>query len=598
MLVAAYLGAWATFSLYSVRPFRLKSRGALGLIADACGAHVFPGLTAALLAYRAAGKSIDPVWIAAVVLWALGYGLRGILWHQLYDFEADRKAAVQTFVVKHSRRAAERLVRAALIVEAIGLAMLLWQCKSVWPVVFLLVYATFATLQSRVWNVAIVLAEPGEQHSILGSEYYKLLFPLGFLLSSALQYSVDWVVIIAHLAIFRQPAVSFINEARLLLRDFAQHEVGAQWSPGSGYSLSRHNTTQRHDAPQVHTNCADSSLGNMRVMTPSTKANSASLDAAIPKTAAFLRKSLHSGSYGLASIDGNGAPTFADNKGHVFVASFITEAMTGLFDEIDRTIIITRILSEENAGLWGYAPPALRHSDETNVFHVDSDDSAFVIRTLQRLGVNRQPDCLMRFYREPEQLFATWDAPGSVQVTMENSPANNFMAHPEVNANVFLALRGTHFEEFVNYEMILTSQDEAGFWKSYFYPSPLYGTLLALDLTRGNPAFASANARALAYIVGSQNADGSWGGNGDPYETALAVAALAGHQAHASATRRGVDRLLSTMAADGSWTSSACVWEFHLNEQNVWRGYDKHGAFVSALCLTALRRAAGQLAPP
>jgi anti-sigma-K factor RskA len=98
-----------------------------------------------------------------------------------------------------------------------------------------------------------------------------------------------------------------------------------------------------------------------------------------------------------------------------------------------------------------------------------------------------------------------------------------------------------------------------------------------------------ARSRALAL---SQNADGSWGADGDPYETALAVAALAGHQAHATATRRGVEHLLASMAADGSWTSRACVWEFHSDERDVWRAYDTHRAYVSARCTIALRRAA------
>jgi hypothetical protein len=333
-------------------------------------------------------------------------------------------------------------------------------------------------------------------------------------------------------------------------------------------------------------------------MTAPVDAGAATLDAAIAKSAAFLRERLRSGAYGLACVGSDESPRFSNDKGHVFVAAFIAEAMTGLFDEIDRTIVITRILSEENQGVWGFSPPGLHHSDETNVFHVDSDDSAYVIRTLQLLGVNRPPQCLMRFYREPERLFVTFDAPGPTSLTTENSARNNLLAHPEVNANVFLALRGTHFEHFVNYDMLLEAQDERGFWKSYFYPSPFYGTLLVLDLTRGNPAFASATERALSFIVASQNADGSWGAPGDPCATALAVAMLTEHQVHAAATRRGVQYLLSTMAADGSWTSAACVWEFHANEQDVWRAYDTHRAFVTARCMIALRRAAGPLTPP
>ncbi len=107
--------------------------------------------------------------------------------------------------------------------------------------------------------------------------------------------------------------------------------------------------------------------------------------------------------------------------------------------------------------------------------------------------------------------------------------------------------------------MLQQAQDEQGFWRSYFYPSPLYATLLALDVLDGNPAFTASTERALAFVAGSQNDDGSWGAEGDPYETALAITALAGYQAHAAAMGRGVEFLLSAMAADGSWPSSACV---------------------------------------
>jgi hypothetical protein len=144
--------------------------------------------------------------------------------------------------------------------------------------------------------------------------------------------------------------------------------------------------------------------------------------------------------------------------------------------------------------------------------------------------------------------------------------------------------------------MIGQGQDERGLWRSYFYPSPLFGTLVALDLLHGNSAFTAAADRARSFIVGSQNADGSWGADSDPYETALAVAALACHQTHAAATDRGVEFLLSAMAGDGSWSSPACIWEFHAAEDDVWRAYDTHRAFISARCLFALRRAAGQLA--
>jgi hypothetical protein len=168
------------------------------------------------------------------------------------------------------------------------------------------------------------------------------------------------------------------------------------------------------------------------------------------------------------------------------------------------------------------------------------------------------------------------------------------LAHPEVNANVFLALRDTHLDQFINYDLLIRTQNERGFWSSYFYPTPFYGTLLALDVLHGNPSFGAATERALAFVIESQNADGSWGDKSDPYETALAIATLLDHPVHAGSMQRGVEHLLSVVAEDGSWTSRSCVWTFP-RQGDLWRAYDIHRAFVSACCLRALRRVARQL---
>ena len=194
---------------------------------------MFPTLTAALLAQRAIGNPIDSVWIGALALWALGCGLRGIFWHQLYDFEADRMAAVQTFVLRHSRLSALRLARVALLIESVGLALLFWQIRSPWPVAFLLIYAAFAMLKSRLWNVVFVIAEPRDRYAILGQEYYTALFPLGILLACALQYPADWAIVTAHCLLFSQPAVLFIREMRLLVLEVAQAKTRSRTQTAS-----------------------------------------------------------------------------------------------------------------------------------------------------------------------------------------------------------------------------------------------------------------------------------------------------------------------------------------------------------------------------
>ena len=111
----------------------------------------------------------------------------------------------------------------------------------------------------------------------------------------------------------------------------------------------------------------------------------------VANAVAFLRERLRSGAYGLACIGSDGGPRFSNDKGHVFVASFIAEAMHDMFDEIDRTLVLVRMLSEEDAGLWGYSPPGPYDREQLRMFYVDSDDTAYVIRALRRLGVNRGP---------------------------------------------------------------------------------------------------------------------------------------------------------------------------------------------------------------
>jgi hypothetical protein len=321
------------------------------------------------------------------------------------------------------------------------------------------------------------------------------------------------------------------------------------------------------------------------------------MDAAIHRSVRFLRASLHTGNYGLACIGDDGEPRFSDNKGHVFVNAFITEALAGLLEEIDRSIVLVRILSEEVDGQWGFSPAGPYHGADTLIYHVDADDTAYVIRTLRRLGVNRPPSSLLTYRREPDGLFATFNSPGQVSMTADPSPANNLLAHPEVNANIMLALRGTHLERYANYDILRRTQDSGGGWPSYFYPSPFYATLLALDALAGNASFSESIARGLAFIADSQNADGSWGDNGDAHETALAVAALACHQNYRSHSKRGSNYLIATAAPDGSWTTSAPIWEFHFAKDDIWRAYDLHRAYVTARCVVALRRVAGELTP-
>ncbi len=311
---------------------------------------------------------------------------------------------------------------------------------------------------------------------------------------------------------------------------------------------------------------------------------------AIDRAIGFLCRQIGSGRYGLSCFGSDDTPRVSHDRGHVFTGFFVAEALGDLITEQDRATLLARILLEETDGVWGYSPPGPLARAKQSPFIVDADDTAYAMRTLRRLGVERSTLGLMRFHRPEAGCFSTFDVKVEPRLVVEACLEHNLMAHPEVNANVFIALLGTNAERFINFNLVRMAQANDGHWPSYFYPGPLFATYLFLDLIRNLEEFADARRKGIGFLLRSQNADGSWGRPADVYDTALAVNGLVVSGEFGQPLVRGVNFLLKEMADDGSWHSGRCIWEFHAAEQDVWKASDAHGAFASALCTMALRR--------
>jgi hypothetical protein len=207
LLLGCYAAAWISFTLYSVPPFRLKTRGLAGVVADAAGAHLFPSLVAVALAFTTAQAPIDQVWFAAAAAAALGYGLRGNLWHQLLDRERDESAGVRTFAERHGASAAARFGNyLAFPLELLGLAVLLWQLRSPLPLVALAVHLELARFRVKRWGMRPVIVEPRQGFFIWLHEYYDVLLPVALLIASALSHPADLLVLLIHLLLFHNRA--------------------------------------------------------------------------------------------------------------------------------------------------------------------------------------------------------------------------------------------------------------------------------------------------------------------------------------------------------------------------------------------------------
>ena len=223
-----YLGSCAVYSLYSLPPVRLKTRGLAGVLADALGAHLFPNLFAVSLIGYWSGQSIPLFWWIAVGSWSLACGIRNILKHQLGDAGADKQAGVQTLVIRWGERRAHWLGSwVAFPIEVLALGGILLMLSQEIPILFLLVYLGLEMLRARFWQIRPVILDPGQR--ILLDEYYSIFFPLALLLTQCLRYPGDTYVLVLHCLFFGWHATGTIREVRRLLTT-ALHRVSRQFN--------------------------------------------------------------------------------------------------------------------------------------------------------------------------------------------------------------------------------------------------------------------------------------------------------------------------------------------------------------------------------
>jgi len=194
---------WVAYTLYSVPPFRLKVRGVWGIAADASGAHLLPTLWTASLIAEATGHPVPTLFLASLGTWAMALGVRGILWHQLYDRENDRLGRISTFGAQTDPEAIRRFVAGVTFpLEVAALALILAQVGTTWAWAVLAGYLAMEYLTNRYMAIDLILVQPTAQFRILFAEYYQLWFPLTFLIAMAERFPAAIILIVLQLALF------------------------------------------------------------------------------------------------------------------------------------------------------------------------------------------------------------------------------------------------------------------------------------------------------------------------------------------------------------------------------------------------------------
>jgi len=220
LLLFLYFASWAAFTLYSFSPIRLKKRGGWGVLADACGAHLFPTLLAVALVYRWTGKPFDAIWFVSVGVWSFSFGIRGILWHQLNDLHYDERINLRTFARTHGITWLQRLGNFIIFpIELAAFAVMLWRTRCVIAITFVGFYSLLNFLRKRLCgsNFCIVMPKP-KFHHIVMHEYYEVFFPLAFILASSTQHAPDAIILVVHGLVFPKRWRTTVIEIALMVR--------------------------------------------------------------------------------------------------------------------------------------------------------------------------------------------------------------------------------------------------------------------------------------------------------------------------------------------------------------------------------------------
>jgi 4-hydroxybenzoate polyprenyltransferase len=218
-------------TVYSLPPIRLKQRGAAGVLCDALGAHVVPGLyTISMVAAQAgpAGQGLRGfLFPLAAAVWALCLGLKAIVIHEFRDRHRDRAAGIATFATgldfARVRLLIERLYRGELAAFAFLLAVLF--PRSVPTALAALLYAAMVGYKvRRRW--AYFVQDGGEAAAVARWHFSHAVYECYFPLVAAVQcaWRLPWLAAlpVLQVALFPDPVRWQVREFRLLAGDLRE----------------------------------------------------------------------------------------------------------------------------------------------------------------------------------------------------------------------------------------------------------------------------------------------------------------------------------------------------------------------------------------
>ncbi|ETZ22615.1 UbiA family prenyltransferase [Pedobacter sp. V48] len=212
--VILYCIPWVSFSLYSFKPVRLKDRGILGVFADASGSHIFTSLLMISSISFIAHAQMDWIWFISTGVWAMCYGIRGILWHQFHDRENDIITGTNTYASNLNPDNFKTKEIMIFVLEAISLLVMLSNLFMPLPVLFLGLYILLAFIRSKSFGYksVLVISPQNQPLHILMADYYQVFLPISLLVTASIDDYRIWFILIAHILLFPKKLLYIIKD--------------------------------------------------------------------------------------------------------------------------------------------------------------------------------------------------------------------------------------------------------------------------------------------------------------------------------------------------------------------------------------------------
>jgi 4-hydroxybenzoate polyprenyltransferase len=216
---------YLVLTVYSLPPFRLKSRGALGLLCDAAGAHVVANLyvlsVVADARTPATGARLHSIgiFVALVSAWELCLGLIGILVHQVEDRENDLRSGIRTLATERPFSKLRVPTTLLYLGELLAFAALCFVLRNVAPLVGIAAAVYVVLLGLKIWNRWQHYRNFGTESTLtewwlLSHIYYEAYFPLLAALQCALLHPQVTIFAALHLAVFVPAFRSQLHDVR------------------------------------------------------------------------------------------------------------------------------------------------------------------------------------------------------------------------------------------------------------------------------------------------------------------------------------------------------------------------------------------------